>query len=111
LDSEEITPGSAVAESGRWQFVQVRSGFSRLIIAEQWEQQLARRKTRIAQIALRLDRVGRLKRPLASMPRRKSKNWPSCQSVYQAIERFSNSAQSLAILSVVDQQMCLGDFI
>ena len=43
----------------------------------QWEQQVARRKTRIAQIALRLDRVGRLKRPLASMPRRKSKNWPS----------------------------------
>jgi hypothetical protein len=33
------------------------------------------------------------------------------QSVYQVIERFSNSAQSLAILSVVDQQMSLGDFI
>jgi hypothetical protein len=33
------------------------------------------------------------------------------QSVYQVIERFSNSAQSLAILSVADQQMSLGDFI
>ena len=32
----------------------------------QWEQQVARRKTRIAQIALRLDRWGRLKRPPAS---------------------------------------------
>jgi hypothetical protein len=32
----------------------------------QWEQQVVRRKTRIAQIALRLDRWGRLKRPPAS---------------------------------------------
>jgi hypothetical protein len=32
------------------------------------------------------------------------------QSVYQVTERFSNSAQSLAILSVVDHQMSLGDF-
>ena len=41
----------------------------------QWEQQVARWTTRIAQVVLRLDRVGRLKKRLAFTPKRKSKNW------------------------------------
>jgi hypothetical protein len=33
--------------------------------------------TRIARLALRLDRVGRLKRPPACMRKPRSKNWPN----------------------------------
>ena len=70
---------SLTSEQAQLQAIQQRSpGWTASKKAHaQWEQQVARRKTRIAQIALRLERVGRLKKPPASIPRGKSKNWPS----------------------------------